>query len=114
MVQSVFAAQQDGRLVEAAPVAGNGFEVFGQNADGSADATFGTGGAVVVSPNVPPSNLEFLTVSAVAVQADGKILVAGSVTVPEELPAGGAEWDPFRNWACTTAAIQPQRLYRSP
>ncbi|HYV36468.1 MAG TPA: hypothetical protein VE988_12225 [Gemmataceae bacterium] len=65
------------------------FALFRQNADGSADATFGSNGriyAAAFANGLTESNngnmgaaLGFVNTSAVAVEADGKILVAGSI-----------------------------------
>lgn len=53
------------------------FAVQRLNADGSLDSTFGSGGKVTVSTHIYGDKLR--TARAVAVQADGKIVVAGDV-----------------------------------
>ncbi len=67
--------QPDGKLV----VAGNagGFTAVRYNIDGSLDATFGTGGKVTT-----PISQNGSSANAVLLQSDGKIIVAGSLTVP--------------------------------
>ena len=87
---SVLAVQSDGRILEAISTPGCAFEIVRENTDGSPDATFGTGGAVFVAlsqtgaisePGGPGSLQDALTPpatpTAMTVQADGKILVAG-------------------------------------
>jgi uncharacterized delta-60 repeat protein len=74
---ALLAAQSDGKVVLAGSLAGasgSGPEVARYNADGSPDATFGTGGQVAV----PAA----LFVAAVAVEPDGKILLAGTGSNP--------------------------------
>ncbi|HVE58281.1 MAG TPA: delta-60 repeat domain-containing protein, partial [Pyrinomonadaceae bacterium] len=73
------AIQSDGKIV----VAGNGyllnndvdFALARYNADGSLDTSFGNGGKVITAPGAP--NL-YDVAHAVAIQADGKIVVVGA------------------------------------
>jgi len=71
------ALQPDGRIVVLARISVAGSVVVGTpalvryNSDGSLDAGFGPGGKVVAAANGPAN--------AIALQADGKIVVAGSV-----------------------------------
>ena len=99
---AVLAVQADGKLVEAANVATgpavtpnveandptNLFEVLRQNPDGSADSTFGSGGSIFVSRTGAGLTtgqgvgwsaklIGDMDVKAIAVEPDGKILVAG-------------------------------------
>jgi uncharacterized delta-60 repeat protein len=64
-----FAMQSDGKLLAAATYGVAGGALRRVNADGSIDASFGTSARVVLAQMLP---------SAIAVQSDGKILVAGS------------------------------------
>jgi uncharacterized delta-60 repeat protein len=75
------AVQPDGKIVVAGgrfmPDTGD-FAVARYNADGSLDATFGTGGRVFTDLNSGSSD----SGRAMALQADGKIVVAGQSTTP--------------------------------
>ena len=78
------AVQSDGKIV-AVGYAGN-FDDFGlarYNTDGSLDSSFGTGGKVTTDFNGGSDEAQ-----AVAVQSDGRIVVAGRSEVPE----GGFNW----------------------
>jgi uncharacterized delta-60 repeat protein len=70
------ALQADGKIVASGsgdgPDQGNFFVVVRLNTNGSADNSFGTGGKLALT------NLKCMGQNAVAIQADGKILVAGS------------------------------------
>ncbi len=68
------ALQPDGKIV----VAGLGFTVARYNADGSLDHSFGSGGVVTTSLGGPQQGAD-----AVAVQRDGKIVVAGWREAPD-------------------------------
>jgi uncharacterized delta-60 repeat protein len=68
------AIQPDGKIVLAG-VANNDFAVVRLNPDGSPDTSFGNGGSVV--ENAVGTNSEDLA-DAVAIQPDGKIVVAGT------------------------------------
>ena len=75
------ALQSDGKVVVAGTFTGSGgspqdFAVARFNANGALDTGFGTGGRVTLDFGLPGSNQQ---ASAVAVQADGKIVVGGSV-----------------------------------
>ena len=72
------ALQTDGKIVVAGsfdPGTGNAFEVKRYNANGSPDATFGSGGAVLTPVGLGSGAF------AVAIQANGKIVAAGSGNV---------------------------------
>jgi uncharacterized delta-60 repeat protein len=81
--------QPDGKILVGGSV-GNGANIalVRYNADGSLDSSFGTGGILitsVITPNPGPQS--------VALQADGKILVAGEIdTVQVTLPAPGGSY----------------------
>jgi uncharacterized delta-60 repeat protein len=74
------AVQGDGRIVVAG-LAGNGvtsnFGVARYNADGTPDTTFNGTGKVITQFPVPPGQPAGASASCIAVQSDGKILVAG-------------------------------------
>jgi len=74
------AVQSDGRIVVAGTVVENGLDcdpaVARLNSDGSVDGEFGVGGEVVVPFNLGGYNID--TANAVALQPDGKIVVAGA------------------------------------
>jgi uncharacterized delta-60 repeat protein len=81
---TALALQPDGRIV----VAGSrkdlnpiGFGAARYNADGSLDATFGSGGTVIVPVSGIPA--------AVALQADGKVVIAGAGCAVVRLNANG-------------------------
>ncbi len=71
------ALQTDGKIVVAGTV-NNRFAVFRFNADGSPDAAFGTNGSAIIDiyPGFGSS------ANALAIQPDGKIVVAGSTNIP--------------------------------
>jgi uncharacterized delta-60 repeat protein len=69
---SALALQDDGKLVVAGS-SGNGFALMRCNADGSVDSNFGQGGKVVTVLTLGAP----VTVSALAIQRDGKIVVVG-------------------------------------
>jgi uncharacterized delta-60 repeat protein len=64
--------QPDGRIIAAGSDAGTAIVVVRYNPDGSLDATFGNNGTV----NVPGSF--FVDVEGAALQADGKVVIAGT------------------------------------
>jgi uncharacterized delta-60 repeat protein len=66
------AVQPDGKLI-AAGEGGDSFALARYKSNGSLDTNFGSGGKVTT---------DFSTTNAVALQGDGKIVVAGSVTEP--------------------------------
>ncbi|TAK07109.1 MAG: hypothetical protein EPO39_07310 [Candidatus Manganitrophaceae bacterium] len=66
------AVQSDGKVIHAGSVSGD-FSVARFNADGSVDHTFGAGGTAVADFGATLVNAR-----AVAIQADGKIVVAGA------------------------------------
>ncbi len=69
------AIQADGKIVVVGnifqPIPAAGFLVVRYNRDGSLDSTFGSGGKVITAVGVHD------TVSALAIQSDGKVVVAG-------------------------------------
>ncbi len=69
------ARQSDGKIVVVGRGSGGGFAVARYDADGALDVSFGSGGIVTTDFAGEEDNA-----SAVAVQADGKILVAGSAS----------------------------------
>jgi uncharacterized delta-60 repeat protein len=76
------AVQPDGKIIsvgyENSYYTNNNFTIFRLNPDGSADNTFGNGGRVSVNASQYYNN--WSEARAVAVQADGKIVVAGIAT----------------------------------
>ena len=70
------AIQSDGKIVAAGTAGVTDFALARYNTDGTLDTTFGTGGRVTTysSANTPISSA---IASAVAIQSDGKIVVAG-------------------------------------
>jgi uncharacterized delta-60 repeat protein len=77
------AIQSDGKIVAAGIVEGGAFGLARYDIDGALDATFGTGGTVItdVSSGWDEAN-------GVAIQANGKIVVAGRATP-------GSPWRPW-------------------
>jgi uncharacterized delta-60 repeat protein len=78
------ALQSDGKIVTAGYSTASGNLDFGLarfNANGSLDASFGSGGAVVTDFSSPSSDQAF----ALALQPDGKILAAGDSAIDEGL-----------------------------
>ena len=75
------AIQSDGKIVVAGCSGGyNGaFAVVRYNGDGSLDSSFGSGGVVTTAMGLPYSGAGYCY--AVAIQADGKIVVAGKATM---------------------------------
>lgn len=73
--------QSDGKIV-AVGAAGSGVDVFRLNADGTADATFGTAGVAVVPglATAQVANNAPDVTEGLALQADGGILVANTTT----------------------------------
>jgi uncharacterized delta-60 repeat protein len=70
-----FDVQSTGKIVVAGVNAGGKYSVIRLNTDGSADTTFGTAGETLLESIYLP---DVFTIGAIAVQADDKILVAGS------------------------------------
>jgi uncharacterized delta-60 repeat protein len=75
------AIQPDGKIVLAGYASGD-FAVARLNPDGTPDPTFGNGGSVV--ENAVGTNSEDIA-DAVAIQPDGKIVVAGASTTPNAI-----------------------------
>ena len=73
------AIQSDGKIVAAGTTGGTDrdFALARYNTDGTLDTTFGTGGRVTTYSSTDPSYFYDATASAVAIQSDGKIVVAG-------------------------------------
>ena len=79
---SAVAVQSDGKIVVVgqAQVSDDGdydFAVTRLGIDGKLDVTFGTGGKAVIAFNIGGGNGDFA--NAVAIQPDGKIVLAGNV-----------------------------------
>ena len=89
------ALQSNGKIVvdgsASTPLKGSEFGVARFNADGSVDPTFGTQGQVVATfdQKINPAPNPNSTADALAIQPDGKILVAGS-DVPAAASQGGS------------------------
>lgn len=109
--------QPDGRIV----VAGHGFAMARLMADGTLDPSFGSGGEVV-SDIAPPSPVSEL-VYGIALQADGRIILAGQAdggsgaaaalaryntdgSLDTSFGAGGVAFGPFPGIA-SAVAVQP-------
>ena len=91
---SAIAIQPDGRIIVAgfAQLGGNGgtprvFAVARYRSDGSPDTSFGNGGSLTTS-----FGGTFAAASAVMVQPDGKIVVAGTVDFNPDLPGSGLDF----------------------
>ena len=91
---SAIAIQPDGRIVVAgfAQLAGNGgnprvFALARYRSDGSPDTSFGNGGSLTTS-----FGGNFAAASAVMVQPDGKIVVAGTVDFNPDVPGSGLDF----------------------
>lgn len=78
--QDVVAMQADGKLIVAgyrrSPSTGPDFALARYNPDGSLDPSFGVGG--IVTTDFSPSWISSDFIAALAIQADGKILAAGT------------------------------------
>ncbi|MDB5910520.1 MAG: uncharacterized protein JWP34_4634, partial [Massilia sp.] len=75
---AALAIQSDGKILQAGYVYNMGttqtdFALLRSNANGSLDSTFGTGGRVITD-----FNFNYDNINAIAVQSDGKIVVAGT------------------------------------
>ena len=93
-VINALAVQPDGKIVVAgfAQLAGTGgtprvVAVARYRSDGQPDTTFGNGGAITTS-----FGGNFASASAVMVQPDGKIVVAGTVDFNPDLPTSGLDF----------------------
>ena len=91
---SAIAIQPDGRIVVAgfAQLAGSGgtprvFALARYRSDGQPDTTFGNGGVITTS-----FGGNFAAASAIMVQPDGKIVVAGTVDFNPDLPGSGLDF----------------------
>ncbi|HEU4833080.1 MAG TPA: hypothetical protein VFS90_01655 [Pyrinomonadaceae bacterium] len=91
---SAIAIQPDGQIIVAgfAQLGGNGgtprvFALARYRSDGSPDTSFGNGGALTTS-----FGGNFAAASAVMVQPDGKIVVAGTVDFNPDLPGSGLDF----------------------
>lgn len=72
--------QPDGKIVALAQLSPGGFALVRYSSDGSLDASFGDGGKFEKPQNYPTLP-RFTNPKAVALQADGKIVIAGSAIV---------------------------------
>jgi uncharacterized delta-60 repeat protein len=91
---SAIAIQPDGRIIVAgfAQLAGSGgnprvFALARYRSDGSPDTSFGNGGALTTS-----FGGNFAAASAVMLQPDGKIIVAGTVDFNPDVPGSGLDF----------------------
>ena len=91
---SALAIQPDGRIIVAgfAQLPGNGsnprvFALARYRSDGSPDTSFGNGGALTTN-----FGGNFAAASAVMVQPDGKIVVAGTVDFNPDVPGSGLDF----------------------
>ena len=91
---SAIAIQPDGRIVVAgfAQLPGNGgnprvFALARYRSDGSPDTSFGNGGALTTS-----FGGNFAAASAIMLQPDGKIVVAGTVDFNPDVPGSGLDF----------------------
>jgi uncharacterized delta-60 repeat protein len=91
---SAIAIQPDGRIVVAgfAQLGGNGgtprvFALARYSSDGSPDTSFGNGGALTTS-----FGGNFAAASALMLQPDGKIVVAGTVDFNPDVPGSGLDF----------------------
>src|SRR5690349_19998107 len=91
---SAIAIQPDGRIIVAgfAQLAGSGgtprvFALARYRSDGQPDTTFGNGGVITTS-----FGGNFAAASAVMVQPDGKIVIAGTVDFNPDLPGSGLDF----------------------
>lgn len=91
---SAVAIQPDGRIIVAgfAQLAGNGgnprvFALARYRSDGNPDTSFGSGGVLTTS-----FGGNFAAASAVMLQPDGKIVVAGTVDFNPDLPGSGLDF----------------------
>ena len=107
------ALQRDGKIIAAGNTSAGSQYVFAlarYNADGNLDATFGTGGTVTTAFG---SAVESDSANAVVLQADGKIVAAGSAQIGTQSFAFGlARYNPdgsldmtFATSGKTTAAF---------
>jgi uncharacterized delta-60 repeat protein len=79
--------QTDGKVIVVGS-AGENIALARYNPDGSLDATFGSGGRVTTDPAVDPLLAGFGSFVGVAIQADGKIVVASGRAVLRYNPDG--------------------------
>jgi len=91
---SAVAIQPDGRIIVAgvAQLAGNGgnprvFALARYRSDGSPDTSFGNGGSLTTN-----FGGNFAAASAIMLQPDGKILVAGTVDFNPDIPGSGLDF----------------------
>lgn len=83
------AIQEDGKLIAAGSAGFYDFALARYTAEGRLDAAFGSGGKVVTNLGVREGSMSFDWALAVAIQADGKIVVAGSSDARGEIGEGG-------------------------
>src|SRR5215831_11638481 len=78
------AVQPDGKIVVGGSAnldGGYNFELVRYNNNGTLDATFGTGGIVTTTFGVPQQGFSFALAYSLALQQDGKIVLAGESTI---------------------------------
>jgi uncharacterized delta-60 repeat protein len=78
------AVQPDGKIVVGGYAnldGGENFEVVRYNSNGTLDATFGTDGKVTTTFGVPQQGFSYALAYSLALQQDGKIVLAGASTI---------------------------------
>jgi uncharacterized delta-60 repeat protein len=78
------AVQPDGKIVVAGYInldGGYNFELVRYNSNGTLDATFGTDGKVTTTFGVPQQGFSYALAYSLALQQDGKIVLAGESTI---------------------------------
>jgi len=78
------AVQPDGKIVVVGYAnvgGGENFELVRYNSNGTLDASFGTGGEVTTTFGVPQQGFSFALAYSLALQQDGKIVLAGEATI---------------------------------
>jgi uncharacterized delta-60 repeat protein len=83
------AIQEDGKLVAAGRAGFYDFALARYTAEGSLDAAFGSGGMVVTNLGVREGSKSHERAYAVVIEADGKIVVAGSSDARGEVGRSG-------------------------
>ncbi len=100
-VADALVLQTDGKLVAAGWTSGLDFTLARYNADGTLDATFGTGGKVTTS--IGGDDLAF----ALAIQADGKLVAAGAASSGSGTSSRDFALARYLNDVCGDGIVQP-------